>query len=161
MKFMIALLLFFHVLLNQFDSKIKIVRSDNGTEFLNRKMETFLNLNGILHQTTCVYTPQQNGVVERKHRHILNVARSLLFQSGLPIKYRGEAVLTSVFLINRMPTSVLKGQSPYELVFKKMPVFDHIRVFGSLCFATKLNNLDKFSERAEKCVLLGYSSERL
>ncbi|XP_052622644.1 uncharacterized protein LOC111911314 [Lactuca sativa] len=114
--------------------EVKIVRSDNGAEFLSHKMKSFFELHGVIHQTSCVYTPHQNGIVERKHRHILNVAR--------------------------MPTSVLKGQSPYQLVFKKKPIFDHLRVFGSLCFATKLNNLDKFSEHAEKCVLLGYSSEK-
>ncbi|XP_052626943.1 uncharacterized protein LOC128133515 [Lactuca sativa] len=55
---------------------------------------------------------------------------------------------------------LISGHSPYEVVFKKLPVFDHLRVFGCLCFATKLNNHDKLSERAEKCVLLGYSSEK-
>nr|KAJ0213000.1 hypothetical protein LSAT_V11C400157850 [Lactuca sativa] len=155
-----CVMLFFNILLNQFEVKIKTVKSDNGTEFLNNKMRHLFESKGIIHQTSCVHTPQQNGVVERKHRHILNVARSLIFQSGLPLKYWGEAVLTSVFLINRTPTSVLKGASPYELVYKSSPVFDRLRVFGCLCFATKLNNLDKFSERADKCVFLGYSSDK-
>ncbi|XP_023734895.1 uncharacterized protein LOC111882761 [Lactuca sativa] len=140
--------------------KGKTVTSDNGTEFLNHKMKQLFESKGILHQTSCVHTPQQNGIVERKHRHILNVARSLIFQSGLPLKYWGEAVLTSVFLINRTPTSVLNGASPYELVYISSPVFDKLRVFGCLCFATKLNNSDKFFERADKCVFLGYSSDK-
>ncbi|XP_023772322.1 uncharacterized protein LOC111920980 [Lactuca sativa] len=136
------------------------VRSDNGTEFVNNQMKFFCFEKGIIHQTSCAYTPQQNGVVERKHRHILNVARSLLFQSGVPIKYWGDAILTSVFLINRMPTSVLNGQSPYELVFQRTPSFDYLRVFGCLCFAVKPNVFDKLSERAEKCILLGYCSDK-
>ena len=148
-------------MLNQFDSKIKTVRFDNGIEFINLIMKSFFELNGIYHHMSFVYTPKQNWVVERKYKHILNVARSFIFQSGFYIKYWGDAILTSCFLINRIPTLVLKCLSPYELVFKKMSVFEHLRVFGSLCFATKLNNHDKFSEKDEKCVLLGYSSERM
>lgn len=147
---------FSNVLINQFGAKIKVFRSDNGTEFINNRMKMFCNDKGILHQTTCAYTPQQNGVVERKHRHILNVARSLLFEAGLPLKYWGEAVLTSVFLINRTHMSVLNGVSPFELIYNRPPTLDHLRVFGCLCFATRLNISDKFSERAEKSVLLGY-----
>ncbi|KAL7603047.1 hypothetical protein Lser_V15G18902 [Lactuca serriola] len=71
-----------------------------------------------------------------------------------------EPILTSVFLINRTPTSILNGASPYELVYNNSSVFDKLRVFGSLCFATKLNNSDKFSKRANKCIFLGYSSDK-
>nr|GEU77426.1 ribonuclease H-like domain-containing protein [Tanacetum cinerariifolium] len=72
---------FMNLILNQFKFSIKIVKSDNGTEFVNNKMHNLLNSLGIVHQTSCAYTLQQNGVVERKHIHLLNVARSLLFQS--------------------------------------------------------------------------------
>ncbi|KAI3688864.1 hypothetical protein L2E82_46759 [Cichorium intybus] len=150
----------FKILQNQFGIKVKVIRSDNGTEFINNRMKMFCTNEGIVHQTTCAYTPQQNGVVERKHRHILNVARSLIFEAGLPFKYWGDAVLTSVFLINRTPSSVLNGKTPYELVYKRSPKLDFLRVFGCLCFATKLNVSDKFSERAEKCVLLGYGVDK-
>lgn len=59
-----------------------------------------------------------------------------------------------------MPTSASNGFSPYELVFNKTHFFDHLRIFGSLCFSTKLNNTDNFFESAKKCILLGYSSEK-
>ena len=88
------------------------------------------------------------------------MARSILFQSSVPLKYWDEAVLTSVFLINRTPTSVLNGASPFEFIYKRAPKFDHLRVFGCLCFSTKLNIHDKFSEKADKCILLGYSTEQ-
>ena len=65
-----------------------------------------------------------------------------------------------MFLINSTPSSVLNGKSPFELVYKRSPNFDNLRIFGCLCFSTKLNVHDKFSERAEKCVLLGYSLEQ-
>lgn len=78
---------FFNMVQTQFGTKIKVIRSDNGTEFVNRRMTEFLNSRGVLHQRSCAYTPQQNGIVERKHKHLLQVARALMFQSGLPIKF--------------------------------------------------------------------------
>ncbi|KAK1418428.1 hypothetical protein QVD17_27572 [Tagetes erecta] len=151
---------FFHMLKTQFNSTVKIFRSDNGTEFINNQVHNFLSKNGVLHQTSCSYTPQQNGVAERKHRHLLNVARSLLFQGGLPLKFWSECVLTACYLINRTPTLVLNGKTPYELFFGFSPSLDHLRVFGCLCFSTVLNNSDKFSSHAEKCVMLGYSNQK-
>ena len=73
---------FVHLISTQFDVKIKMVRSDNGTEFVNKKMNNMFSELGIVHQTSFAHTPQQNGIAERKHRHLLNVARSLMFQGG-------------------------------------------------------------------------------
>ena len=73
---------FFNLIKNQFDKTVKVFRSDNGTEFVNKKFENFLQNNGILHQTSCAYTPQQNGVAERKHRHLFNTDRALMFKVG-------------------------------------------------------------------------------
>lgn len=90
---------------------------------------------GIFHQTSCVGTPQQNGRVERKHRHILNVARSLLFQVNLPVHFWGESVLAAAHLINRTPTKQLQGKTPYECLYDSKPSYDNIKMFGCLCFA--------------------------
>ena len=68
----------------KFDTKVKIIRSDNGSEFI---MKQFNDESGIIHQTSCVKTPQQNGIVERKHQHLFNVTRSILFQSNLPFVF--------------------------------------------------------------------------
>ena len=76
---------FFSMIERQFDAKVKVVHSDNGTEF--NGMRDFFATNGILFQSSCVDTPQQNGRVERKHRHILNVARTLRFQANLPLHF--------------------------------------------------------------------------
>lgn len=89
----------------QFNSKVCIIRTDNGSKFF---MEAFYSSKGILHQTSRVETPQQNGFVERKYQHILNVARSLIFQSHLPKIFWSYAIIHSVFIINRLPTPLLK-----------------------------------------------------
>ncbi|KAJ0539688.1 putative RNA-directed DNA polymerase [Helianthus annuus] len=133
-------------------------RSDNRTEFVNNQMSLFCKNKGIIHQTTCAYTPQQNGIIERKHRHLLNMARALMFQGGLPPRFWSDYILTTVYLINRLPSSVLLGKSPYELMFKFKPSLMHLRNFGCLCFSTILDDSNKFSFCAEKCVLIGYSN---
>lgn len=72
---------------NQYDASIKILRSDNGKEFFNSNCTKLFSSLGIVHQSGCPYTPQQNGVVERKHRHILKVARALKFRSRVPNRF--------------------------------------------------------------------------
>ncbi|KAK1406226.1 hypothetical protein QVD17_41515 [Tagetes erecta] len=109
---------FFNMLKNQFNKTVKVFRSDNGTEFVNNQTHEFFRTHGILHQTTCSYTPQQNGIAERKHRHLLNVARSLMFQGAIPLRFWSECVLTACYLINRTPTLVLNGKTPYEILFQ-------------------------------------------
>ena len=135
---------------------MKGIRSDNALE-LGRSSEalSFFADNGIRHETSCVHTPQQNGVVEGKHKHLLEVSRALMFQSAMPLKYWGECVLTATHLINKMPTKVLKGKTPFEVLFGKAPSYDHLRVFGSLCFMTTVKHgRDKFQDRAKTCVFI-------
>jgi hypothetical protein len=101
---------FVKMIQTQFKITIKCIRSDNGTEFLLRD---FYAETGILHQTSCVGTPQQNGIVERKHQHILGVTRALLFQSTLPKCFWSHTVSHAIHIINRLPTPFLQNKSPY------------------------------------------------
>ncbi|KAL9233052.1 hypothetical protein vseg_008093 [Gypsophila vaccaria] len=137
---------FFALVDRQFERKVKIVRSDNGTKF--GCLDRYFLENGIIHQTSIVKTPQQNARVERKHRHILNVARALHFQGCLPVDFWGECVLTAAFLINRTPTRVLDGKTLYELLYGRAPNLASLRVFGCLCYAKNLTPRDKFDTRS-------------
>jgi len=110
----------------QFDLQIQRVRSDNGSEFTNGPLQNFLLEMGIMYETSCVDTPQQNGRVKRRNRHLLNVARALRFQASLPITFWGECVLTAAYLISRTPTKILGSKTPYEVLLGVKPSYDHI-----------------------------------
>ena len=146
---------FFAMIHRQHNKQIKVLRSDNGTEF--RGLKSYFQEKGVLHQTSIRYTPQQNGRVERKHRHILNVARALRFQANLPLKFWGECILTAAYLINRTPSALLDGKTPYEVLFDAKPAYTQIRTFGCLCYALNENRgRDKFDSRSRKCIFVGY-----
>nr|KYP76032.1 Retrovirus-related Pol polyprotein from transposon TNT 1-94 [Cajanus cajan] len=150
---------FYSEIKTQFGKVIRILRSDNAKEYFSDCFKSFMASHGILHQSSCPHTPQQNGVAERKHRHIVDTARTLLLNANAPPKLWGDAVLTAGYLINRMPSSVLNDQVPHSLLYPLDPLYSvHPRVFGCTCFVHDLfSGRAKLSARAIKCVFLGYS----
>ncbi|KAK4386066.1 Retrovirus-related Pol polyprotein from transposon RE1 [Sesamum angolense] len=114
---------FYNEIYTQFSVNIRILRTDNALEFVQKSVSDFCNSKGVLHQTSCPYTSQQNGVAECKHRHLLDVARTIMTHMHVPKSYWGDVVLTACYLINRMPSTVLNGDTPYSCLFPDNPLF--------------------------------------
>jgi transposase InsO family protein len=119
---------------NEFGLRIKKIRSDNGTEFKNSQIEGFLEDEGIKHEFSSPYTPQQNGVVERKNRTLLDMARTMLDEYKTPDRFWAEAINTACYSINRLYLHRILKKTSYELLTGKKPNASYFRVFGSKCF---------------------------
>ncbi|XP_019261605.1 PREDICTED: uncharacterized protein LOC109239486 [Nicotiana attenuata] len=149
---------FISMVKTQFNLSVKKIRSDNALEIglFNSALQYFSD-NGIIHQTTCSHTPQQNGIVERKHKHLLEIARALMYQSKLPTKFWGDCILAATYLINRFPSTILHNKSPFEVLYGKLPSYSHLKPFGCLCYAIVPKcERNKFDPRVVPCVFVGY-----
>ncbi|GJV40606.1 putative RNA-directed DNA polymerase [Tanacetum coccineum] len=141
----------------QFEKNIRRIRCDNGGEFISNQMIEFYANQGIILETSCIHIPQQNGVVERKHRHLLETTRALRFEANLPTRFWGECVLTAAYVINRMPSDVIGNKTPYEVLYNQKPNYDNMRVFGCLAYykSTETNG-DKLKMKGRPEVFLAY-----
>ena len=142
--------------------KIRIMRSDQGGEYNSNDFEAFCTQQGIRHQTTPAYTPQLNGVAERKNRTILDMVRSLLKAKKLPKQYWAEAVSCAVYLLNRCPTRSLQVVTPQEAWSGHKPSVTHLQVFGYVAYA-KIPDArrTKLDDKSEKCIFVGYGDRRM
>jgi transposase InsO family protein len=144
---------------NEFGLKIKKIRSDNGTEFKNSQIEGFLEEEGIKHEFSSTYTPQKNGVVERKNRTLLDMTRTMLNEYKTPVRFWAEAINTACYSINRLYLHRILKKTSYELLTSKKPNVSYFRVFGSKCFILiKRGRSSKFAPKAIVGFLLGYDS---
>ena len=143
----------------QFHVYVQNLRSDNAKEYVSEHFQSFILQHGILHQTSCVDTLAQNGVAERKNRHLLETARALLFQMHVPKHLWADAVFTACFFINRMPSPVLNWDTPYHILFPNKPLFPiEPQVFGCTCFVQDVRpQVSKLDHKSLKCIFLGYS----
>ena len=142
------------------NKRIKVLSTDNGTEYINKRFKIALNKAGIIHQTSCPYTPEQNGFIERINRTLMNKVRSLLLNSNLNKKMWGEALLAATYLYNRTPHSKLDYKTPFEVKNGELPNIGNIKVFGSLVYFKRKgqNNVTKLENRGILGILIGYGS---
>ncbi|GJY15698.1 putative ribonuclease H-like domain-containing protein [Tanacetum coccineum] len=143
---------------NLVDKKVKIIRSDNGTEFKNKVMDDFCREKGIKREYSVARTPQQNGVAERRNRTLIEAARTMLADSKLPTTFWAEAVSTACYVQNRVLVVKPHNKTPYELFRGFKPALSFMRPFG--CHVTILNTLDslgKFDGKSDEGFFVGYS----
>nr|GEW01732.1 hypothetical protein [Tanacetum cinerariifolium] len=129
---------------NQPSLKVKIIRSDNGTEFKNNDLNQFCGMKGIKREFSVPRTPQQNGIAERKNRTLIEAARTMLADSLLPISFWAEAVNTACYVQNRVLVTKPQNNTPYELLHGRTPSIGFMRPFG--CPVTILNTLDSLGK---------------
>ncbi|KAL5840222.1 hypothetical protein ACOSQ4_012830 [Xanthoceras sorbifolium] len=143
-----------------------LLKTDNAKEYFSSILSNYLLNQGIVHLSSCVDTPQQNGVAERKNRHLLEVARSLMFTSNVPKHFWGEAVITATYLINRMPSRVLNFKTPISLLLQAFPntiIISTVplKIFGCSAYVhIHHQHRGKLDPRSIKCILLGYSTNQ-
>ncbi|GJR10651.1 retrovirus-related pol polyprotein from transposon TNT 1-94 [Tanacetum coccineum] len=140
---------------------VRFIRTDNGTEFVNKTLYDHYENVGIFHQKTVPRTPQQNGVVERRNRTLVEAARTMLIFSKAPMFLWAEAVATACYTQNRSLIHTRHEKTPYELVHNKKPDLTFFRVFGALCYPTNdSENLGKLQPTADIGIFVGYAPNR-
>ena len=135
---------------------LKTFRTDRGGEFMSREFQEYCTKNGIRRHLTAPYTPQQNGVVERRNRTLLEMTRSILKHMNVPNDLWGDDVRHATYLINRIMKRSLQGMTPYEALREKKPNLSHLCVFGCVCHArTDAVGRKKLDDRSRSLVHLG------
>ena len=138
---------------------ITTLRSDHGKEFENEAFKNFCSKRGISHNFSCPRTPQQNGVVERKNRTLIEMARTMLNEYDLPTYFWVEAINTSCYILNRVSKRPILNKTPYELWNGKTPNISYFRVFGCKCYILNTKDyLGKFASKTDVGIFLGYSN---
>ncbi|GJZ18156.1 retrovirus-related pol polyprotein from transposon TNT 1-94 [Tanacetum coccineum] len=141
-------------------AQVITVRTDRGTEFLNKTLNAYFKEEGIEHQTSTPRTPEQNGVVERRNRTLVEAARMMLSASKLPLFFWAEAIATACYTQNRSIIIPTHEKTAYHIINDRKPSIKHLHIFGCTCYLTRDGeNLDKMKEKGDSCILVGYSTQ--
>ncbi|GJT74032.1 retrovirus-related pol polyprotein from transposon TNT 1-94 [Tanacetum coccineum] len=136
------------------------VRTDRGIEFLNKTLNAFFKEEGIEHQTSTPRTPEQNGVVERGNRTLVEAAQTMLSASKLPLFFWAEAIATTCYTQNRSILILTHEKMAYHIINDRKPLIKHLHIFGCTCYLTRDGeNLKKMKEKGDSCILVGYSTQ--
>jgi hypothetical protein len=137
--------------------KLRILRTDNGREFTAAEFTSYCADEGVQHHYSASYNPQQNGIIERRNQTVVGMARALLKKRRMSAVFWGEAVVTTVYIFNRLPTKALNGRTPYEAWHGRKPTVSHLRVFGCITFGKELGHIGKLDDRRTPGVFIGYT----
>ncbi|GKF34674.1 retrovirus-related pol polyprotein from transposon TNT 1-94, partial [Tanacetum coccineum] len=140
-------------------AQVITVRTDRVTEFLNKILYAYFKEEGIEHQTSTPQTREQNGVVERRNRTLIEAARTVLSAFKLPLLFWGEAIATTCYTQNRSLIIPRHEKTPYHIINGRKPSLKHLHIFGCTCYITRDGeNLDKIKEKGDPYILVGYST---
>ncbi|GJV39134.1 retrovirus-related pol polyprotein from transposon TNT 1-94 [Tanacetum coccineum] len=140
--------------------RVQRIRTDNGTEFKYKSLAKFFDEVGITQQFFSARTPQQNGVVERRNRTLVEASRTMLTFVNLPLFLWAEAIATTCFTQNRLIIHKRFDKTPYELINKRKPNIKFFHVFGCICYLLNdYNDVGKLKEKGDIGVFIGYSKE--
>jgi transposase InsO family protein len=141
------------------EAKLKALHTDRGGEFNSNEFKTFCEAHGIQRYLTVPYSPQQNGVVERRNQTVVAMGRSMMKSKDMPGRLWGEAVSTAVDLLNRTPTKSVVRMTPYEAWYGRKPSVDHLRTFGCMAHVKMVaGHTSKLSDRSTPMVMIGYEA---
>lgn len=147
------------IIKNKFAHCVKILHTDNGGEYVNKAYKEYVEKEGIFHEFTAPYTPEQNGRAERELRTIVESARSMLYARNVPLNLWAEAVNCAVYILNRTSSSQTPNKTPYELWNGVKPLLGHVKVFGSIGYVHVPDQLrTKLDKKSEKMILVGYDN---
>ncbi|GJX49635.1 retrovirus-related pol polyprotein from transposon TNT 1-94 [Tanacetum coccineum] len=136
------------------------VRTDRGTEFLNKTLNAFFKEEGIEHQTSTPRTPEQNGVVKRRNRTLVEAARTMLSAFKLSLFFWAEAIASACYTQNTSIIIPTHEKTTYHIINDRKPSIKHLHIFGCTCYLTRYGeNLDKMKEKGDLCILVGYSTQ--
>ncbi|GJW25100.1 retrovirus-related pol polyprotein from transposon TNT 1-94, partial [Tanacetum coccineum] len=131
-----------------------------GTEFLNKTLHAFFKEEGIGHQTSTPRTPEQNRIVKRQNRTLIEAARTMLSASKLPLFFWAKAIATTYYTQNRSIIIPTHEKTAYHIINDRKPSIKHLHIFCCTCYLTKDGeNLDKMKEKGDPCILVGYSTQ--
>jgi transposase InsO family protein len=140
--------------------RVSVLRSDNGPELVSAQFNAWLHSRGIRRERTATYSPHQNGVVERMNRAVVELGRTMLIASCLPLSFWALAMEAAAYCRNRSPTTSLDNRTPYEAWTGDKPKIAHMRIFGCLAFAhIHKHERSKLDPKAQPCIFVGYSPD--
>nr|GEW38612.1 copia protein [Tanacetum cinerariifolium]GEW69880.1 copia protein [Tanacetum cinerariifolium] len=141
-------------------AQVRIVRTDKGTKFWNQTLHAYFAAEGIHHQTSVAQTPEQNGVVERRNRTLVEAARTMLSAAKVPIFFWAKAIATTCFTQNCSLVIPRHEKTPHHIINDRKPSVKFFHIFGSICYIVRDGeNLDKMKEKGDACIFVGYSTQ--